>query len=87
MASKALEWMGGLSHYGLTSHFRLGICGVKPRTKKEILAHLAAIGMQWQQRVRTVNQACHLLVNRENLYSLGVRLNGVIRIFNCFPKG
>lgn len=87
MASKALEWMGGLSHYGLTSHFRLGICGVKPRTKKEILAHLAAGGMQWQPRVRTVNQACHLLVNRENLYSLGVRLNGVIRIFNCFPKG
>ncbi|KAH0509505.1 Cyclic AMP-responsive element-binding protein 5 [Microtus ochrogaster] len=28
--------------------------------------------MQWQQRVRTVNQACHLLVNRESLYSLGI---------------
>lgn len=86
MASNAFEWIGGLSHYGPTSHFRPGICGVKPWTKKEILAHLAARGMQWQWRVWIVNQACHLLVNWENLSSLCMQLNCVIRIFNCFPK-
>lgn len=88
MASKALEWIGGLRRYGLTSHFRPGICGGQTLNKeREILAHLAARGLRWQQRVRTVNQACHLLVSRESLYSLCVRLNCVIRSFNCFPRG
>lgn len=88
MASKALEWIGGLRRHGLTSHFRPGIRGGQTLNKeREILAHLAARGMRWQQRVRTVNQACHLLVNRESLYSLCVRLNCVIRSFNCFPRG
>lgn len=44
MAKKTYEWIGGLSHYGPTSHFRPGICGVKTRTKKEVLAHLAVSG-------------------------------------------